>query len=549
VLSLPYKWDEYADCSGGTPRYGGGVRIQVKGHVMRDRDQNPIPIDTNDPEDVKLWDVGPTNGQPYSRVPDSGRGFEWRLTLYPKYHTDTFFVLKRMSVLQRRTVENEYLMYIHGMTPEVVGVRYWNWPTDKRITLTNPKAIDTGISVSANQTDGDMSLRGNIVLDNMVAQHKEDFFKTTQPPHVVMLGDWCDETGSGVDGTSGYLYAGQLGIPQMDVTPNSSIRLTSEFQDNTLRLLEAKSDGQVPPFDGWLVRDAVFWILDHLGVYADETTIEDTGLHLSVAPMTSHPYWYAEKGRSWSDMLKEICTYDYLAAIRIGPDGVVYKSCPYCSTLRSKDPDSPDYAPLHVNGGWYGTACYEQDKINAGNEWGVHRWLALNAEAMFEVMGGVAESMSYEVTSWSLEDIAIEEEFFNHVVVTGAKRMGEEDPISSEFTWWASVHGDPSVPYALGYKKTLTKTYEWANTRPTLNRIGYALFKRSICAPIYINVTIPFAPNILMGDVMAIYGNAPSFIYGNGKRWRVVGITHNISQATGPAATTLRCRYIGGVGS
>lgn len=539
VTRLPFDYDEYVDHA--TVLHRLPARMRVMGLSTVSEEGEPV-LDS-------ATGVA-TNGQVYSRVPAGGHGFEWRVTMTCDVQTDTFDPPGLVSAQQKNPITSP-LNYTHAVVPELHAVRYWTWPG----TLTTVQGAAADLEVVNGElcwSMDEIGTSGHLVLEDVPTdqypdgQQRDQFFTHYRPRLIVLKGRWLDEAGEVVEGTDAQLYTGMLGLPD---TKNSGHYLTAQIQDEVLKALETTSDGRVPPFDGWRVQAAIMWILDHVGIRFDPANIEDTGLSLTEAAAGEDPLWYAEDGRQWRDLLEEMCLFDYMGSLWIGVDGSAYKGCYYCGVKRVADEQDADWAPLHSLHGWGSTACLAADVATAGNPYGVERFITLGAAYKDQVPTGTPEPLTHEGSDFSFWGHLVEEEYFNHCRIKGAKHMGRDDPMSVEFTYWPSVCGDQTTAYALGYKKSQNQTYEWATDYATLYRVGRALFYRQLAAPVFCDVTIPFAPELGPRATVAIYGHELERRGMSACRWRVLDLTHKMDRHLGVWRTELHCRYLGVVGA
>ena len=306
-----------------------------------------------------------------------------------------------------------------------------------------------------------------------------------------------------------------------------------------MRALTAEVTGTLAPFDGWLCWQAQRYFAEMAGL---AWNLENTDLTLNYALWGHDPYWACEEGRSILEFMREIGVYDYHSRLWIGEDGELHSGCPYCGYARNGTEGDDHHAVNHISGGWNSAGCFVYDQVRTGNAYGVDRWLALGSRYVAEFPVAETDPMRSSVMAWSLEDIAIEAEYYNQIKVKGAKRMERDDPISVEWTDWKSVQNDTDHPMALGRKKTLGLTYEWANNYTILNRIAQPLYARHTSPPVYLSLTIPFSPDIRIGHVVGVYGFEISYIKLNENRWRVVDYAHQSSASNAPIATTLKVR-------
>lgn len=539
VMELEYPWSQYLAES------GADWHTYLQGRLLRD-DDGTIPEEN--------MSVESTYENGYSRIPDDSRGFEWRVRLLVRTMHSEFGAGGAAFPCCRAPIAGN-ITYNHTQACQLYKVAFWNKPICEPHELGEQPALDTGIAARVSRSTDDLAYGGAVTLDGMDETMRDEFFVRYRPRNLSLYGAWIDTDGNLAD-PQGQVYAGQVGTPDVAFEGKSAIRLDAPLQSSALRLLRTESTGSTPPFDGWRTRDVVLWILDHLGLpYLDEY-IEDTGTTLNMDLLGKAALWYLEKGRDWLRFLQELCVYDYMAGLGIDELGNLRKGCPYCGAIRKPDAEDPDYAPAHVSGGWGGRACFDYDVYESGNAYGVRQWITLGAAATADIPVELTKG-THEGTSWSFEGLSLEEEYFNHVVVEGAKKLNQDDPHSAEYHDPWSIAGTLGYDFALGHRKTLSHNYKWANRDALITRIAQALFARHACRnpawqlmplPAYCKVTIPFAPNLTLRDVAAIYGTSAAAINLDACRWRVIDLEHQIDQTNAPRATTLRCRYIGRVG-
>jgi len=537
VFRLPYSHQEYLDSTDAPHRFP--PVLSYNGWAPKSEDGLPIPGSIN---------LTNSLGQSGSRIPANGRGYEWWTTLTSNVQTDEFNAFGQCSEMQRAPYDAGHpLNYSHSVGPDLHNVRFHTWPGVKVNVL--GAATELGaLSIAVSRNDKDLGASGSVTFDDMPSndyahgRFYDEFYQNYRPRMVQKLGQWLDHDNNPEAGTSATLYTGEIGVPTLGVDGPKAVYIVSELQDASVKALDGVSDGRTPPWDYWAVRDAVVWILDQVGIPFLAAGIENTGMHLNAPLPGNDPYWYAEDGRNWRDILQEICAYDFGASIWINEAGYVEKGCPFCRTQRDSVSEVGDTAVTHVNAGWQSLGCAAYDVTRSGNIYGVDHWYVCGASYNASVPTGVPAVMTCEATAWQYEGLAMEEEYFNHTRVKGAKALGKNDPMTMDFMDWDSIHGGDGV-CDLGYWKSQRHTYEWADQTHHLSRIGWGLHARHVSAPIYSRIVVPYQPLVRVGHVAAVYGQGPEMVDLNGHRWRIIAYEHNTAQ--GPNATTLRLRHIG----
>jgi hypothetical protein len=325
-------------------------------------------------------------------------------------------------------------------------------------------------------------------------------------------------------------------------------------------------------FDGWNVRDVVAMVANMLslqgswGPVGGTTYVENLGnlpaQVLNVGP-PGNPFWQAQEGSSWLSFLKTVFFYSGLAHLEVAfsPDTMaptIVKCCPYCRTLRNDDPSSYKYAPKHISAGPASPGCLEADALRTGlaQPYSADYFIcasAFDAGRLGLDYGSLVtphplstDALTVMASTINSPELAVDDEYYNQVTVTGVRYGRKETPLSATMTDWYSVHGDVQTQGCrLGYIRSHEEgPLAWANRQAMVNELAYALYAKYSRKPLYVEVTCPFLPSAELGRVFAIIGAGRLGL--DGKKFRVVSYSHsNIRIDNFADGTTLRGIYIG----
>jgi len=330
---------------------------------------------------------------------------------------------------------------------------------------------------------------------------------------------------------------------------------------------ECQLDATLPPFDRWPVNEAIRFLLAYCGIgdsllqsyyycrtlgtdqydWAYAPTIEDLGTKLNTGD-PQKPLWVAEKGSSPIELIREMCFYDYGAALWCS-NGAIWKGCPYCRLPRMVFNDwgavTEDEIYSHLINGYASPGCLLYDEKLAGaihgdgteSDWVHFRYLAQWSEsAGFDDVSGypfINELLHIETAPTD-----IQAEYYNSVRVEGHSMVRPNLAWAREVTDWNSVHGDSSATVPLGRKKTLTISREWLNSEHILNRVLMVASRRSMTLPKYVNVTVPFHPQHKVGRVFSVHGNLTDVIWARDKKFRILSVNAGGARGQVPPGTS-----------
>jgi len=307
-------------------------------------------------------------------------------------------------------------------------------------------------------------------------------------------------------------------------------------------------------FGGHRIENVFAWICNKLGIYWGSEILKPAdgngGIQYFNFGPPDQPAWLPRDGRPWVDVLKNIATYGGNAGLFMR-GGRLYKGCPYCvdaggiPTMRNAVVGTTGLHKRHwwdhLSNGPASPGCLWEDIIRTGHPLGVDYWLTMAANDRSKLVGLVDDD---DVMTHEIEDIRAPMmelgDYYNSIVVKGAKYADADEPITYQYTDWHSVQG--STPYSgkgypLGRLKQLTLTYDWANTDAIVIRIAKALYARHAFRPEYARVRIPFTPSACKGRTFYIAGGNELGV--NGKIYRITDVQHQLSGSSGPRSTEL----------
>ena len=380
--------------------------------------------------------------------------------------------------------------------------------------------------------------------------------------------EWEDGVSGWVRLLDGYV----MSPPSGSMHRGESMMMTADIVGPGEHTLDRKATDSNFVFDSWDVGQVGRLASGILGLhwYEDPSIQGNFFEDLSPLPQQTlnvgtpgNPFWEAKDGVSWLAFLKTVFTYSGMAhlGVTINPaDGrpVLTKCCPYCRNVRSGDPDSIYYLPLHMSGGPASVGCQLVDMERTG--------LPHPNSVDFFICASGKDATDHDLPHGQLiqkhpdsdnsevvmahtihaPEFSIEDEYYNQVTITGVKYGRKDTSLSATMTDWYSVHGEPSpFGYSLGHVKSHNEgPYPWANQQAIVNSLAWATFWKVTREPLYLEVSCPFLPNAYNRKVFAVLGGKRLGV--DGKRFRIVSCTHSgVRKNNFADATTLRGVYIG----
>ena len=223
------------------------------------------------------------------------------------------------------------------------------------------------------------------------------------------------------------------------------------------------------------------------------------------------------------------------------------KGCPYCTASRTSNIAYPSYVWKHFDNGPYSSGCYLSDVALSESGDGIfHHYTTLAGDAKFLEYVPVYEPLKHELRRIETEPFD-HSKYYNSVKVKGKSFINPDKPRDEELTDWVSVHGDVdnvTTGYALGWKKQLELNYEWANTSSIRQRLARSHFNRVSTFTRIIKVTVPYDPNVHLGDTFAVHGPIADYALARDQVYRIESINHSNEASRAPVSTTLRGRWI-----
>jgi len=487
-------------------------------------------------------------GQEGSRVPAGAYATEYRTTMYTHTYTEQLTAGGQISENQMNPLpEGTPLTFQTCRSPMVMWNDYWQDSDWYQQAQSAPYVSVKEIRVQGSR--GRAGRSGVISLDNQ----KGGWSYAAQDGRVRRVRVGATWTRSdGTEETNWCIHDGF--IDSFQGAEHRDIDLDANIVDAVQRAGTVKVDGDSFVFGGHRIENVFAWICNKLGIlWGCEILkpVEGNGgiQYFNFGP-PDQPAWLPRDGRPWVDVLKNIATYAGNAGLFMR-GGVLYKGCPYCvdansiPTMRNAIPGTTGVHKLHwwdhLSNGPASPGCLWEDAIRTGHPLGVDYWLTMSAKDRDKLVGLIDDDdvMTHEIEDINAPMIELGD-YYNSVVVKGAKYADSDEPITYQYTDWHSVQG--STPYSgagypLGRLKQLVLTYDWANTDAIVNRIAKALFMRHAFRPEYARVRIPFMPSAYKGRTFYIAGGNELGV--NGKIYRITDVQHQLSGSSGPRSTEL----------
>jgi hypothetical protein len=485
--------------------------------------------------------------------------------------------------------------YHHDITPVVLRVDHWlDTVINENTTRTYVDIVPENIKSvryergepggnAAVGVEGFISAAGTPAplksfIDNTATQGTREV--TISP--VTVYGGSTENANVYTPGFGGMTYGPEVSIQGGKV---SAAFQASDFLNEAMSVV---LEGTIPPFDWWPVRDVVEWLLDYVGIGANQrkssvynyinggvggdwqyrasnSTIEDLGTCLN-GNTPGDPLWVGEVGRPAMDLLAEVCLYDWGAGLWC-QNGAIWKGCPFCRAIRTSNgypydqpavDDSATNFTAHLKGPT-SDGCIAYDKVLAAKmnvvagevvadaTNGIHYQFVMNQATL----GNVAP-FSNELLSIRNVAMDIKQEFYNSVQVRGASTLNPNQPIVIEKTDWPSVRGIAPAGtydgYLLGYKKQLKLQYEWIKDNTVARWVLNSRYYNARRYRRYVDITCPYFPDMSIGQVFSVTGATADCAWANGQKFRIVGgvgMEYNAGQP--PLGGSARGVWIGAV--
>lgn len=486
--------------------------------------------------------LGPTlEPDAYSRIPAGRTAYEWRSNL-PAVQRSQVISGSNLS-----TAHPEYfntpLTFKTCVSPVLYDVIYAQ-PAILRSPATVSHAAKE-VKDFTIQRGEDLGATGDFTLDNQLNQ--ESAIVTADKPLAVTA------MGYSLSDTEGVVYPEDSDLRALFsgyAVPSSSgaegkVELKMEMFDIARYLQDTRKLSDTFPLDGLLTNYAIGYAASWAGIMSSQLDLEDLNTRLNAGPWDQELYWYTDSSENILNLIEEMCVYDYNAGLWISEEGKLTKGCRFCYTKRTASD-----VGSHFGNGLASPACLANDITSSLDGSGIHFRFFTGVKYKHLVTDLVGDEFTNMSEVYTIEKPAMEVDsrFYNSVRIKGPTYGRKKDSETVDWTDWASVAGDkaniPAWGYALGYKKTLEKTYGWAVTHSLRDIVAYTLFDSLRVKPDYRNLTVPYLPEIRRGNVIQVYGNLADQFDMSGKDYRVTAYGHSPRSAGRERSTTITCRYM-----
>lgn len=451
--------------------------------------------------------------------------------------------------------------------PELYAVNSAEWPLLETVSSpaeTNISHLVHSITYAAPLDEA--QARCDIVLDNTMAELRELRLQGAREI-VVGLGYELDDDSTEMTN----LITGVVREPVAEESVLSSATLTIQAPDFVTLLNRNVADGRLPSFDGWHVWK-VFWFLlrragfddsemgvivtdGHFTIDMTDVTqgLEDTRKYLSVGPPEEN-LAQPDAEVPLRSYLANLAEYNYDGILWMSPDGIVTTSCRHCRRRRdgSQDPSHNTHPARHTDDdGPNSFGCQAYDDVRAPTVPGIDHELYSPASEL--VSAGVPffgqEILSIRVWNTQMD----RRRFANRVQVTvplwisatgfsRRQRGATARPISAVREDKASITDPLATNYAHGEVMYNHRGEPWLVGQADVNRRTRELLARFSNTTEFIEVELPFNPQIAKGHVFRVHGGDISLDVRD-HVYRVLFVDHRL-----PSPGTARCRtHIGGV--
>ena len=365
------------------------------------------------------------------------------------------------------------------------------------------------------------------------------------PRNITISGEWTDADGSTIldasPQASGWVAEAHA------AGAGGAARLSLPFYGVGKHISGTRNLSDCFPLDSFAVVEALTEACAWAGIRSDFTNFEDLGLYLNSGPHDRELYWYSESGDRLEALMKEICVYACNASLRVAPSGWLATCCPHCGATRTAN-----NVTLHYGKGPASPGCLAYDTARNGDPLGLD-FRFVTSTLSYEAAGLTdPDPMTCLIAgenSISKPAMEIEHYYFNCVRIKGPDYAKDDDSTTADITDWVSVNGGAtpaqSNGYVLGYKKTHERTYPWADTPQIRARVASWLFDQMSRRPEFVEVTVPYQPQVLLGNTFRIWGSLADDLGASKKKYRVWSYSHHdVTPAGGrERATTLLGRF------
>jgi len=534
IIYLPYPWD--ADT------FDAGIRVM----------QNPVyDLDEDETWVLRSWAKGTwiRGLLGLSRVPAGAHMTEYMVTVYAYASTDVFTAGPQISNKQMNPLgEDTPLSLRMSRSPIVYWNDYFQDSSFYEFSQNAPYVDAKRIAVQASK--GRIGRGGRVSVDNQTGGWGSTA-RAGRVHRVSVEGTWVLDDGT--EETSVCILDGFT--TSFDTAEHQDIDMDASVVSIIEQLGNVSVEGDAPVFDGRRIEDVFYWICEKFGVYCQCEVLEPAngngGIQYFNFGLPSEPVWRFEDGRSWVDILKNIAIYAGNAGLFVR-GGVLYKGCPYCvdSSLVPTRRNAVSGIGLdghmrhwwdHISNGPNSPGCLHEDILRTGNAAGVDFVFTMSAADAGRVVGITGDHvMMHEIEDIRAPIMEIEGSYYNSVIVKGARQADMDEPITYNYTDWASIQAvAPYVGrgYPIGRKQQNTWSFSWANTHAIVNRLAKAYYSRYSYRPEYCRVRVPFLQNAVRGQVFAVIGGEELDIDLNA--YRIVEVQHDVGGRSGPRGTEL----------
>ena len=400
--------------------------------------------------------------------------------------------------------------------------------------------VNGGFSIQ--RSVDEISCSGTLVLDNQLGQEK-DIAESEQPRMITAMGYVVDNDGNlyPENADDRALFSGYGVVRTGGEGGKSTLEL--DLYGIGRQLTECKKLSDTFPLDGQPVDSAMRHAASWAGIAPAKCRFEDLGTSLNWGPWDKELYWYTDSAENLANLMEEICVYDYNAALWEDEEGYLVKGCPFCRQLRTAED-----VTTHFGAGLASPGCLLKDIETSLDGSGIHYRFFTGAK--YKHLAGTVSNnytMYAEVASIDKPAPDVEGKYFNSCRIKGPVYGRNDDSETVDYTDWYSVNGvtpPDGYGYALGYKKTLERTYGWAANHRIRSLVAYWLWSAHRVRPEFRTLVVPFLPEVRRGQVFQVYGNMATQHGLAGKDYRVTAYAHQPSLSGRERATTITGRFM-----
>ena len=487
-------------------------------------------------------------GTPYptSRIPADGTGVEY-LIVNPAVLCVSKFQRTGNSQRNKGTNPPQNLTFTTVNCPrlyDLIAGQPATLQVPAETTFASKDANMKSFSVTASAENVDIT--GDITLE--ASRGRElDLVDLSTPRNITISGAWEDADHTIITPellmpqASGWVAETQAHGSGGTATLSLPFHCIGRHLSGTRRLSDCF------PLDGFGVKEALTEATTWTGVRAAFTNFEDLGLYLNNGPHDRELYWYSESGDRLEELMKEICLYACNAQLRVVPNGQLATGCPHCGATRTAD-----NVASHFGKGPASPGCLAFDMARNGDPLGLDFRFVTSTLSYDDAGLDTPDPMTCLIAgenSISKPAMEIEHYYFNCVRIKGPDYAKADDSSTVDLTDWASVNGAASPAqsnsYILGYKKTLEKTFQWADTPEIRARVANWIFDQCCRRPEFVELTVPFQPTVRIGNTFRVWGSLADDLGASNKKYRVWSYSHrDVTPGVGrERATTLLGRF------